>query len=1111
MVFPKKSAQTRPGNFWERLIPEDVAPQLVKMVGANPLLIYSWGLILEGLLLFGILGCAPWHVLVIWVGVIFSIRLARFFLMLSKKGKVLGVESARRFLKWMYLTTLLYGASLGFGAWFFKDLEDSVYQLFLAFIVGVINAGAVVNYAPLPRLVGWFSTISLGPYVVMFALSGLPVLYSSSGGLVALIFSMIVFGRMVSARNIKSLRLYKEKDALYQGLQIELSEKHRLEAEGIALKESEGQFRDLLEGTQQGILIHQDLKLLYVNRAFTEMMAYASPEDCLAQAKITDFLQESDIQWMAESYQKRMAGEEVPNLHEINVQARDGSLRRVIIYPKRIQWHGRNAMQVTVFDLTRRYELEQSLKEAENSIQQAEELGQVGFWALDIKTGALEVSRSLSEILEIPRERIQTSIEDLLGALPDDGPERVRKGMAQALAEGVMDPVELRFPRTNQTTTYISVQGRLQKDEEGNPSRLVGILLNTTQLKHTEEEFRQSQARLEGLIRHMPVVVWVLNDEGYITYVDGGGAGVLPDKPEDIIGKHASELQGYHRPEIVEGAGQAFEGKSALVVYDFNGLWFENYFTPLENAEGEIKEVLCVSLEITQRKRAEKRQEEVEKNFRDLVEGTKLGIVIQRDLKPLFANKAVMEMFQLPSTESFFSLESVADVLVPGDKAILEADLAKAKETGKPPPSFYRFHAARPDGSEIVFENYAQPVVWEGEPAVMGTFVDITHQEKLAKQLRQAQKMEAVGQLAGGIAHDFNNLLQVVRGNAELILSSGKADGETRGDLEQILSAVSSAAARTQQLLTFSRHNVLNLALIDCNDLIGRLIEMVSRLLGENILITTELDDSVGKVKGDPSLIQQVLMNLCVNARDAMNDGGSIILRTEKVAVDKAFAKDHSWANKPEYVLLQVSDTGSGISEKDQARIFEPFFSTKDVGKGTGLGLAIVYGIIQQHKGHIMVESEPDSGTLFSMYLPVSHDKSTNLVAEEKPKKVEGGSERILVAEDEEGVLTVLVKLLERKGYQTFSARNGAEAVTLYEKNKDQIDLVILDVVMPKMGGAKAYDKIIKINPSVPVIFSTGYTGDNLESEFLQSNHLPVIQKPYSPGDLFSAIRSALD
>ena len=393
----------------------------------------------------------------------------------------------------------------------------------------------------------------------------------------------------------------------------------------------------------------------------------------------------------------------------------------------------------------------------------------------------------------------------------------------------------------------------------------------------------------------------------------------------------------------------------------------------------------------------------------------------------------------------------------------------------------------------------------------IGVCSDVTEQTRMETLLRQAQKMEAVGQLAGGVAHDFNNLLQVMKGYTDIVLEEVEPDSLVHRHISQICKATNRATALVRQLLSFSRRQPMRPEYLDLGRVVTDLIKMLKRVIGEHIELHVEMGEGLGLVYADPGQIEQVLMNLCVNARDAMSQGGKISITLQNTEVDEAFCEKNAWARMGDFVLLTISDTGKGIPIDIQEHIFEPFFTTKDIGEGTGLGLSTVYAIVKRHEGFIQVESAPDQGADFLIYLPMAKSAPQIDVVKDVEPQPAGGTETILLAEDDEWVRDLAIKILQRAGYRLILAKDGEEAILAFEAHCQEVDLALLDVVMPRKSGRLVYEAIQKIRPDLPILFSSGYSFKALETGQLPEGGFDLIQKPFSPHDLLSRVRRALE
>ena len=400
----------------------------------------------------------------------------------------------------------------------------------------------------------------------------------------------------------------------------------------------------------------------------------------------------------------------------------------------------------------------------------------------------------------------------------------------------------------------------------------------------------------------------------------------------------------------------------------------------------------------------------------------------------------------------------------------------------------------------------------EGEiERVVGVIQDVTERLRLDEQLRQAQKMEAIGQLTGGVAHDFNNLIQVINGNTEIARDGIEADHPSSEPLEAIARAGERAATLVRQLMQFSRRQVMRLECLDINSAIYNVIEMLERVIGEHIQLEWLPGVLHGTIRADQAMIEQVLMNLCINALDAMPKGGTLTIATHETEIGVDNRTAYSEIEPGKYIQLSVSDTGYGMSRETQEHLFEPFFTTKGVGKGTGLGLATVYGIVKQHRGAIDVSSEPGRETTFRIYWPQNEDASVTSDDATTASTVTSGTETLLLAEDNEQVRQLARTILERVGYTVLTAEDGEEAVKFFEERGDEIDLVILDVVMPKINGQEVYERINSLRPYTRVLFASGYSEIDVHNHFMNGEQLTYIQKPFTRDALLRAVRAKLD
>jgi PAS domain S-box-containing protein len=499
--------------------------------------------------------------------------------------------------------------------------------------------------------------------------------------------------------------------------------------------------------------------------------------------------------------------------------------------------------------------------------------------------------------------------------------------------------------------------------------------------------------------------------------------------------------------------------------------------------------------------------QESEAKYRAVVENSLAGFYIIQDDRFRFANKRFCDIFGYTYDEVIDKLDP-ACVAHSEDREKVTENLRK-RLAGESNFIEYSFRAARKDGAHITVKVMGGRVTFKGRSAATGTILDITKEVSLESRLRQAQKMEAVGTLAGGIAHDFNNVLTIILGYAALLRTATDSASPLRMYVDPILSSAEKAAGLTKSLLAFSRQEPVNLSPLDMNKSVRGAEEILRRLVTEDVELKTSLAPDKIIIMADPTQMEQILFNLAVNGRDAMNKGGVLTIQTKLVRLDEEFVKTHGYGAPGAYGVLSVSDTGSGMDDATREKIFDPFFTTKEVGKGTGLGLSTVYGIVKQHHGYINVYSEPGMGTVFRLYFPAVQEES---VEEEvaTPAKTRKGSETILVAEDNDDVRRLVCNILSRQGYAVIEAVDGEDAIEKFRGHKG-IDLIFLDSVMPRKNGRETWDEARAINPGIKVIFTSGYTRDVVLDKGIQDKEVDFISKPILPEELLVKVREVLD
>lgn len=659
---------------------------------------------------------------------------------------------------------------------------------------------------------------------------------------------------------------------------------------------------------------------------------------------------------------------------------------------------------------------------------------------------------------------------------------------------------EIRVSGTDGKT--IALKLRLTAIDVAGRRRMVAVLRDVTGEMRTEAE-------LHGVFAAMTDVVLVFGRNGEYLKIPTTAANGLFAPSSEILGRNVRDILPPKEAEDVCAVIRAALASADPVAYEYSlpfpdrVVWFSASVTRLDDDA-----VVWVARDITAERAGAEALRKSETRYRLLFENNPapMWVFAEDTLAFLAVNSAAVAHYGYSRDE--FLRMTLLDIRPPED---IPEFLAVRQQAAADPRHYGVYRHRRKEGSLIQVEIVTHATEFDGRRARLVLVNDVTERQSLEQQLRQSQKIEAVGLLAGGVAHDFNNILTVIRGHTDFLLDVLETGDTRRDDAEEIRKAATRAAGLTHQLLAFSRKQILKPVVLNLNDVIAQMHTMLARVIGEDIEIVTRLSSTLGAVQVDPSQMEQVLINLAVNARDAMPKGGTLSIATFNVELDERAAVKRPGLAPGRYVRVSVSDTGSGMSEHVQAHLFEPFFTTKEVGRGTGLGLSTVHGIVTQSGGYISVQSAVDLGTTFEILLPRAQPTTTASEQRVRPVTPPHGTETVLLVEDQAEVRTLARRVLHRQGYVVLEAQDGPEALAVADRHDGAIDLVLTDAVMPTLSGSEVVRELQARRPDVKVLFMSGYTEDEIIRRDISTGAEVLLEKPFTIDALAHAVRKVLD
>ena len=874
-------------------------------------------------------------------------------------------------------------------------------------------------------------------------------------------------------------------------------------------------------------------------------------------------------------HRELLAGKTVEPHYEYRGIKKDGTEFTLEVYDSLTEYNGRPAIQLAYLDITERKRAEEAARESGERLKLALEASGMAAWDVNNQTGEIVDDAWWLPSLGYKPGEIELTLSSVNSLMhPDDLPKIERAATDHLEGRSERYSIEYRIRNKSGTWDWVLDQGKLvSRDSLGKPLRTMGVHLNITEQKQAEEKLRRLNRELRAisdcnqtLIRaedeqsllndicriisdeagyrlvwvgyaendsekSVRPVAWAGFENGYlaqanISWADtergrgpvgrairSGRAIYSQDFMQDpmFIPWRESALQrGYRSGIFCPLRDEASNIFGTLNIYSADSHAFTaDEIRLLEELAGDLTFGISVLRARIERRRAEEALKESKEYLNQILNS--LGdplFVKNRGHRCVLVNEAFCAFLgrkreELLGTDCFDLLPAeIADSLKKKDDDIFVTGKEDTTEDALPDLN----------GNVHTFITKKSLVTDKsGDRLMIGVLRDITEYKRLQAQFQQAQKMEAVGILAGGVAHDFNNLLNVINGYCELLLEDFAADDSRRNELEQISLAGKRATSLTSQLLAFSRKQIMQPEFLDLNSVIAGMNVMLRRLIRENIELMVIPQQGLGLINADPGQIQQVIMNLAVNARDAMPQGGKLTIETSNVYLDEECVREHPAVKPGSYVMMAISDNGIGMNENTRSHLFEPFFTTKGKGKGTGLGLSTVYGIVKQSSGFVWVHSEPEKGSAFKIYFPKVEGSTSLFQEEDKLKQSPQGNETILITEDDSSLRALVARILAERGYAVLEASNGKEALDIAEKYAGEIHLVITDVIMPGIGGKELASRLSSARPGMKVLFVSGYTDSAIGRHGVLDPGVSFLQKPFTIENLTRKVRAVLD
>jgi PAS domain S-box-containing protein len=1007
-----------------------------------------------------------------------------------------------------------------------RGILDTVHNVYLRADVN----GRVVRVSP--------SAAQLYGYDVIDDMIGLPAesLYAAAADRQAMLVQLRPTGRVAdyviqcrkkdrstfwASLNVQIFRDEQGNVVGTEGFVRDITDRKRAEEE---LRESEERSRIFFEHAADVVLLLEirpdDVPVIRdVSSATCRLLGYerdeliGRPVSCLDAAFDSPTIVE-------ERRRKFCLGETFETKH----RCKDGGIRIFECWATEVQG-GSKALAVSVErDITDRKRAEEQLRDLTGRLELATASAKAGVWDWNVRTNEMIWDDRMLELYGLTRENFPGGVEAWEHGLhPDDAPRAIDECQAALRGEREFD-TQFSVRRPDGTRVQIKANGLVLRDEQGTALRMIGLNTDITERKRAEEALRESEERFRKVFEEGPLgMVMTSVSDGRFTRANAAFCEMVGYEEEELTRlTFADVTDPDDRSRDVEAvqrlwAGQIPHYRTEKRYLRKNGETFEGLVVAslIRNSEGKPLYSLAMIDDITERKRAEDALRQ-EQQFSHSVLASLPGIFYlysYPEHRLVRWNKQHETLLGYETAEMNGRL--VTDWHVPEARDAVLRAIEGVMETGR---GSIEAPLVAKDGHLVPFLLTGARLEVQGRRFLMGIGVDITERKRAAEeretlraQLNQAQRMESIGRLAGGVAHDFNNMLGVILGHAEMALEQVDPAQPLHDDLTEIRTAASRSADLTRQLLAFARRQTVAPIVLDLNQTVGTTLGMLRRLIGEDIDLAWRPGKDPWRIEVDPSQIDQILANLCVNARDAIAGVGKVTIETENASFDDAYCASHVGYLPGDYVRLAVSDDGCGIDQETLSHLFEPFFTTKALGKGTGLGLATVYGIVKQNHGFINVYSEPGIGTTFRIYLPRHGVEAGHSRPARPAEPASGGHETILVVEDDPAVLKMTTRMLARLGYTVLAAHSPVEAIRVAGESGAEIHLLMTDVVMPEMNGRDLAATLLSLHPHLKRLFTSGYTANVIAHHGVLDQGVHFLQKPFSASDLAAKVREVLN